>query len=249
MSCIVNGTYYPVDYYNDNSDHYSFKKTRNRPVWIITGERLTTYNSKIYDILYHLGDYIDISNICIPLKIWNDFIILRNTNNIFNIPSYINQRRDIRKNCIKCLQFININFNIYRNGKDHQPVVYIFYGESGLGQEHIAKSIKSVSKYSVFFTDKKKREKLPDYIDSDIIVLGNKYNFTLHDITSKCHIDSTIVYVYFEKDTEYPEQDNIDKKQVLLKQITEEIPFRHHANHEYDDVKNSFYRTAKPQSC
>jgi len=229
MSCIVNGSYYPVDYYNDNSDHYSLKKTRNKPVWIITGERLTTYNSKIYDILYYLGDYIDISNERLPLKIWNDFIILRNTNSIFNIPNYINQRRDIRKNCIKCLQFININFNIYRIGKDNQPVVYIFYGEPNLGQDHIAKSIKSISKYSVFFTDKKKRErllgKLPDYIDSDIIVLGNKYNFTLSDITSRCRENSTIVYVYFEKDSEYPDQDNIDKKQVLLKQITEEIPF------------------------
>ena len=63
--------------------------------------------------------------------------------------------------------------------KDKMPV-WIFTGESATGKSFIAEHINGLTKFETDSTDV-----LPDIIDAQIIVLGNKYPYTLNDIKNR----------------------------------------------------------------
>lgn len=73
-----------------------------------------------------------------------------------------------------------------------KPTIYIFKGKSGIGKTFLANSI--INK-TVYETDS--NENLPKEINSEIIVLGNKYNYKVEDITSRITIDCRIVVCNF----------------------------------------------------
>ena len=75
---------------------------------------------------------------------------------------------------------------------------YIFFGDSGLGKSSLAMLLND--KKDVYETDSS--ETLPDIIWADIIVLGNKYHFTLDEIKKHMHETDTdnIIMVGFIKE-------------------------------------------------
>jgi len=60
--------------------------------------------------------------------------------------------------------------------------VWIFHGDSTAGKSFLAEKIRT-ERLTVYETDSS--EKLPEVITEDIIVLGNKYDFTQEDIIEK----------------------------------------------------------------
>lgn len=75
--------------------------------------------------------------------------------------------------------YYHINMDLFRanaRAKDRMPV-WVFTGDSGVGKSYIASQLKDLI---VFETDSV--EELPNEIIANVIVLGNKYNYTLEDI-------------------------------------------------------------------
>lgn len=70
--------------------------------------------------------------------------------------------------------------------KSSRPI-WIFKGKSGSGKSYLAHILSSDPNMSVYETDS--CGTLPDIINHNIIVLGNKYKFTIEEIKSK-FIDS-----------------------------------------------------------
>ena len=83
--------------------------------------------------------------------------------------------------------------NFYETGRGFKKVpVWIFMGESNLGKSFLAHQLNM----SIFETDS--YDVLPNLIESDIIVLGNKYRYTLQDILPRLK-DRDIIVNRFEK--------------------------------------------------
>lgn len=74
--------------------------------------------------------------------------------------------------------------------KTKRPV-WIFYGDSAMGKSYIS-ALTGKTKYE---TDKS--ENLPKSITADIVVIGNKYKFTIEQISEKLFGDCEIIPVKF----------------------------------------------------
>ncbi len=88
---------------------------------------------------------------------------------------------------------IEINFEKFKKyrGFEKKPV-WIFQGDSNLGKSFIAHKLSGMK---IFETDA--YQQLPDIIDADIIVIGNKYKHSKNDILSQ--ISGEIINVDFSK--------------------------------------------------
>jgi len=64
-----------------------------------------------------------------------------------------------------------------------ERLVWIFRGDSISGKSYLAHLISNGTSKTVYETDE--NSNLPDSIIADIIVLGNKYSFSIEDITTK----------------------------------------------------------------
>jgi hypothetical protein len=97
--------------------------------------------------------------------------------------------------------------------KDRRQV-WIFYGNSGLGKSYLADKM---SDLIVYETDENKS--LPDVIYADIIVKGNKYNFTIEDIKKRLFGSVEINECEFSSNSSTPKEVNKTKKKInpLLK--------------------------------
>jgi len=74
--------------------------------------------------------------------------------------------------------------------KEKRPV-WLFKGPSNMGKSFIAEHC-SLKSYETDMSDK-----LPDEIDADIIVIGNKYKYSIEDIKSKCIGNNEYILVEF----------------------------------------------------
>lgn len=85
---------------------------------------------------------------------------------------------------------------IIRN-KEKIPV-WIFSGDSCLGKTYLAQIISNSGYHKeVYETDS--NETLPDEITADIIVLGNKYSFTIEEIDKRIKLEHELIKVEFSK--------------------------------------------------
>ena len=80
-------------------------------------------------------------------------------------------------------------FKSTMRGFNEHPT-WIFYGNSNLGKSFLGNKIKEMT---IFETDS--HNVLPEKINTDIIVLGNKHNYTLSDIMER--VDGKIITVTF----------------------------------------------------
>ncbi|QEM43306.1 hypothetical protein CHOTACABRAS_252 [Bacillus phage Chotacabras] len=71
--------------------------------------------------------------------------------------------------------------------------VWIFVGESGLGKSFIAGNLKGLEVYE---TDTSST--LPSEIIADVVVIGNKYEFWVHQVQERLVAGSTSIIVGFE---------------------------------------------------
>lgn len=75
-----------------------------------------------------------------------------------------------------------------------KAVVWVFKGGSGLGKSYLASRVKDKI---VFETDAYKE--LPERILADIIVLGNKYSYTIEELSERIPYEHEIIEVDFSK--------------------------------------------------
>lgn len=88
--------------------------------------------------------------------------------------------------CYYPIGHVKVNLELFDKlprAMDKRPV-YIVYGKSGMGKSSIFNELKHNSLYSFYETDS--NETLPEVITQDIIILGNKYNFSIDDV--KAHL-------------------------------------------------------------
>lgn len=77
-----------------------------------------------------------------------------------------------------------------------KPFVYIFYGDSATGKSFLSGKLKNSNEYIVYETDT--HNALPEKIEAEIIVVGNKYNIDLNDVKRRIPFDTHIVEVNFK---------------------------------------------------
>jgi hypothetical protein len=93
--------------------------------------------------------------------------------------------------------YYNINLDLFIKtirAKDKRPV-WLFYGNSALGKSTIARK----SNLSIYETDSS--DKLPEIINEDIIVIGNKYLYNIEDIKERIFGEVELILVEFKEYT------------------------------------------------
>lgn len=82
-----------------------------------------------------------------------------------------------------------INFDAFQKTPRYSDrrVVFVFCGASGVGKSYLAGTMRNVEVYE---TDSK--ETLPDVIYSDIVVIGNKYKYSIEDIKRRLFENPTV---------------------------------------------------------
>lgn len=91
--------------------------------------------------------------------------------------------------------YYTINMDLFTSNtrfKDKMPV-WIFTGKSATGKSFIAEHIDGLSKFETDSVNK-----LPDEIDAQIIILGNKYPYTIDDVKNRIPEGYEIHVVTFE---------------------------------------------------
>ncbi len=100
--------------------------------------------------------------------------------------------------------FVRVNeelFEVTSRYKDKRPV-WIFKGHSGLGKSYLAGIINNSSEYkSIYETDE---HSTLTKIDEDIIVIGNKYDYSVADVESMIQGEHETIIVDF---SEYKERE------------------------------------------
>ena len=90
--------------------------------------------------------------------------------------------------------FVNLEkFKELPRGMKKRPV-WIFYGDSGLGKSTLAKDL--TEERQIYETDSS--ETLPDEIVADIVVIGNKYKFTIDEVKQHLFGDPMVIPVEFK---------------------------------------------------
>lgn len=74
-----------------------------------------------------------------------------------------------------------------------KPTVFIFIGESGLGKSTMA------GKFGTTIYETDSASALPDSLTADIIVLGNKYDYSIDEVRSRIKADARIIIVDFRE--------------------------------------------------
>lgn len=131
-------------------------------------------------------------------RIWTE------SNNFTHIPKY---RISINDNSIFIFKNNTVTFNLSYDSKDlilsqfhvtsrhkEKRIVWIFKGKSNSGKTFLSSQIYGLSVYE---TDSK--DTLPAQIPESIIVLGNKYPYTVEQVKKRIVGDPEIQIVNFEK--------------------------------------------------
>ena len=84
------------------------------------------------------------------------------------------------------------------NRKKEKRPVWIFVGESALGKSYLSSVLVNGSNNTKYETDSS--PELPAEINEDMIVVGNKYHFSLRDIRERIFGEHETIIVNFEKD-------------------------------------------------
>lgn len=87
-------------------------------------------------------------------------------------------------------------FEEIERNKELRPV-WVFNGNSCLGKTYLAQMIAN-SNFSKVIYETDSEEELPDDISADIIVLGNKYPFTIDEIEKHIKTEHELITVKFE---------------------------------------------------
>lgn len=94
---------------------------------------------------------------------------------------------------------INIKYDKFKVTNRLKKVrpVWIFKGKSGLGKSYLASILINNSNLKIYETDS--NEKIPNIICEDIIVIGNKYNFSIEEIEKNIYGNHESILVNFDR--------------------------------------------------
>lgn len=90
--------------------------------------------------------------------------------------------------------YYKVNMELFKKtprAKEHRPV-WIFKGKSNSGKSYLASKLNGLEVYETDISPI-----LPDVITASVIVLGNKYNYTVDDIAERIFGESDIQIVEF----------------------------------------------------
>jgi len=88
-----------------------------------------------------------------------------------------------------------INFDLFKKTPRFKQdrVVWIWTGPSGLGKTFLSSKMVNLEVYETDFSNK-----LPNVIYADIIIIGNKYKFTIDDVKTKIFGKAQVIISKFE---------------------------------------------------
>lgn len=88
-----------------------------------------------------------------------------------------------------------INMDLFEKTPRYKDkrVVYIFKGQSGVGKSYIASNLSNMDIYETDSSDK-----LPDNIYANVVVLGNKYDYTIDDVKHRLFGEVNVVVCTME---------------------------------------------------
>jgi hypothetical protein len=91
--------------------------------------------------------------------------------------------------------YYNVNMDLFKETPRHknERPVWVFKGESNLGKSFIASKLNELTTYETDLN-----EVLPEVITEDVIVLGNKYTYSLEEIKSRIFGEYELILVDFE---------------------------------------------------
>lgn len=95
--------------------------------------------------------------------------------------------------------YVKVNMNLFRKTKrtlKNRPV-WIFKGDSNLGKSYLANNFNK-NNIKVYETDSS--SKLPSNIYADVIIKGNKYNFSINDIDQRIFGKHKLIFVDFSEE-------------------------------------------------
>jgi glycerol-3-phosphate cytidylyltransferase-like family protein len=166
----------------------SIRHLDQRPVWLFIGPM-------------QLGPMI-ISSDCknISSKLLNllqdeqfnqDIIVIGNKSHVNPI--------DVTKNCAGINYYITVTFNLMHDPNIldeslNNNFVFLFVGASNLGKSFIAMNCLTLKSYE---TDQSNI--LPDKLECNIVVIGNRKKFEIEDIKSRFNEDKIFILVTFQK--------------------------------------------------
>ena len=93
---------------------------------------------------------------------------------------------------------ISVNMKLFENTRrsmEHRPV-WIFVGSSNIGKSYIARHLE-LAKLNVYETDSSPC--LPKHIYADVVVKGNKYDFSLEEIDKRICGEHKLITVEFKE--------------------------------------------------
>lgn len=177
------------EYYREHN------KTKENPIFLVIDEN-EKYEISLKDLkrkkvlTFIAPNYLSISRLNIRDEMLEYF---KNQQPfILSEISFIDKKYDINFGNISLNSRYFKNVETIRNS--NKRLVWIFYGRSGIGKSYLANYLSDIK--SIYETDSS--ESLPNYIEDDIIVVGNKYKYSLEDIKERV-FDAKIIEVYLEE--------------------------------------------------
>lgn len=185
--------YYPTGFYKINMKLFekSPRHSERRKVYIFHGS-VDVDRSIFAKNITDLSVYETDSNEKLPKYISEDVVVIGSKYKFK--PSTVRNLHIISEG-FKSPDIYSIDVNVYNRLPVNKETrnVYIFQGPSGVGKSFLAHKLNGLSVYE---TDSNKN--LPICIKEDIIVLGNKYKFTIKNIKSKLHDNPNVYLVNFQ---------------------------------------------------
>lgn len=155
----------------------------------------TTHVPKIKNLKFEIADDIVTATLGNATSYGRIMYVPDMKNDIFTID-YVHENMDYYPNA-ECTVNMDLFEPIIR-AKEKRPV-WIFKGDSGLGKSYLAGIIRESNREKVIYeTDSNPSINKDEIKYSDIIVIGNKYNYEIDEIKSFLEGDTEIIAVNFD---------------------------------------------------
>ena len=91
--------------------------------------------------------------------------------------------------------YISVNMGLFKETKriKHKRPVWVFIGKSNVGKSFIGSHLRGLSVYETDSSDT-----LPEAIEADVVILGNKYRFTTQEIDERIIGEHELCIVSFD---------------------------------------------------
>ena len=180
----------------DNLDNYLSEIPSHKIIGLKIHNHLQDdeiYKEYIFCLLFEDDTRHELSIRIINSTIIYDLVLVKIFGALTHFPKRITQSLKIQDLVSLTDENFHVNFDKLRSthrGFDKVPL-WIFRGASGLGKSFLAHNLHN---FRIFETDS--TPILPDIITDDIVVLGNKYPYTIEDIIIRANNRNVIINTF-----------------------------------------------------